>query len=316
MQMLSCIFSFNRYHFLKNCVESWYEYFKCGDLLIIDDDSDDPEMLNYLHVLKKNGTLVYQASQSSLIASKNGGLNENMDLAISYAASHGYDYVFFVQDDNQFVWHDAKIIERVDDYFTRFPNLCMVQNVFLSGIRRAAGRLKEEVQLVEKGPGYRVKGNAMLDVGIVKTALIQEHGFKWGLGKESAANAWWRYKGYFALLLKAPNLCFIPDPDVTRERVLTKVRNKPSAKYFIKPLDESQIDRLLQMELEDIPIWEDFCETWGWSSKKPYFWRSYEDYYVHYYKRIYSRKYGRSIKWGRRLIPSRVRAWISLICRD
>ena len=315
MRMLSCIFSFNRYEFLKNCVESWYEFFRCGDLLIVDDDSDQPEMLEYLDVLEKNGTLVYRAKPPSLIASKNGGLNANMDFAISYAESHGYDYVFFIQDDNQFVWHDPKILERVDDYFTRFPNLCMVQTLFIVGLPRATGRLNDEVQLVEEGPGYS-HYLAMRDIGIVKPALIQKYGFKYGLGNEFAAHQWWRHKGYFSLILKAPILCFIPYPDVVRERVLTNDRRKPPAKYFMKPLDESQIDRLLHMELDDIPIWEDFCETWGWYCKKPYFWRSYADYYVHYYQRIFSRKYARPIKWGRRLIPKRVRRWISLICRD
>jgi hypothetical protein len=297
-------------------VESWYEYFRLGDLLVIDDDSDEPETLKYLDVLEKSGTSVYRVKQPSLVAYKNGGLHENMDFAISHAASKGYDYVFFIQDDNQFVWHDPEIVEKVHDYFTRFPKLCMVQNVFLGGIRRAAGRLKDGVKIIENESSYHVKGNAMLDVGIVKTSLIQKHGFKWALGKEWDANRWWRHKGYFALLLKAPNLCFIPEPDVVRERVLSTVRSKPPFKYFMKPLDESQIDRLLQMKLEDIPIWEDFCETWGWHCKKPYFWRSYEDYYIHYYKAIYSRKYARAIKCGRRLIPYRVRKWVSLICRD
>lgn len=315
MRMLSCIFSFNRYFFLKNCVESWYEYFRFGDLLIIDDDSDQPETLKYLDELEKNGTLVHRAKPPSLIASKNGGLNENMDFAISYAARHGYDYVFFIQDDNQFVWHDAKIGEKIDDYFTRFPNCCMIQTLFCVGLPRAAGYLKEEVQLVEAGPAHS-HYIVMRDIGILKTSLILKHGFKFGLGIEFANHQWWRQQGYFSLLLKEPILCFIPYPEVVRERILTNDRKKPPAKYFIKPLDESQIDRLRQMELEDIPIWEDFCETWGWHCKKPYFWRSYADYYVQYYQRIYSKKYARSIRWGRRLIPCRVRRWISLICRD
>lgn len=278
MKLLNCVFSYNRPIYLRNTVESLLEYFKFGDTTVIDDGSEDPKTLEYLNELKRRGVQVVNQNRfadQAMYQYLHGGLYENMDLAVELAERGGYQYVHFVQDDVQFMWHDPDLPAKVERIF-QIPKASMVENVFFWGIVR--DRIGKRLELIPEANCYHRIPHGLLDMGIMPVALLREHRFRFGNGIESTNSAWWRRRGYKAYRLHAPSMMYVPWPVTFRPgKGQLGHAVTPIHKYLLKPLDKAQIDQLTSRPLTDIPFAEDYCFPWGWKCKTPYWGKSAGD---------------------------------------
>ena len=176
MKFLTVIFCYNRFNHMKSMVDSWFEFFDEGDLLIVDDNSTDPDLVAYLDSLKKDGVNVEIMDKQSQYGHVHGGLYENMDFAVDYARTRGYEYIYFLQDDLQFLWKNPDFLDTIEDLFARFPGTCMIQNSFVQKIWVDRGIVDRKVISIEDGPCYTV--------GITRTDLLVDNNFRFAIGDE------------------------------------------------------------------------------------------------------------------------------------
>ena len=297
MKLLNCVLSYNRYYYLKNTVESLLEHFRFGDTVVVDDGSDDQMVKEYLAKLEHEGIHVDRRERwgdPQMYQYLHGGLYDNMDAGVKLAMEGGYDYIHFIQDDVQFVWHDPNLLKKVEHIFDTLPDASMVENIFFYGIGRDI--ILARLELLPQANCYHRRPHGMLDLGIASVALLKEHSFRFGNGVESTNSAWWRRHGYRTYRLHSPTMLQVPWPGVIRTSQEPSGGFKPSYKYFMKPLDEGQIRRLTSRPLEEIPFAEDYCLPWGWSCPTPYWNRP--DNYDGYRRALYR-------KWRKRLSPVR-----------
>jgi len=271
VKLLNCVFSYNRFFYLKNTVESLIEYFRFGDTMIVDDGSTDAKTVAYLNELERHGVVVIR--QESKVRegfnwNAHGGLYENMDTAVQYAISNNYDFIQFIQDDVQFMWHDADLPVRVQHIFEALPDAAQVVNLFFKGVVRE--ETARRLEIIPDAHCYHLRPYGMMDMGINSVPLLKKHSFRFGNGTEKNNSDWWRRRDYKAYLLSSPSMLWVPWPDVIQFDKQCAEGRAPVHKYYLKPLDDEQIGRLANRPLEDIPFAEDYCLPWGWSCPQPY----------------------------------------------
>jgi hypothetical protein len=244
-----------------------------------------------------------------------GGLYENMDVAVDLAEGGSYDYVHFIQDDVQFMWHDADLPAKVKRIF-QIPGASMVETVFFWGIVR--DRIAKSLEFVPEANCYHRKPHGLLDMGIMPVRLLQEQQFRFGNGIESTNSAWWRRRGFKAYRLHSPVMMYVPWPPNFRPNKGQRGDVVPPVnKYLLRPLSDAQIEKLTARPLAEIPFAEDYCFPWGWKCKTPYWGKPAGD--VEYDKsRYYSwrRLLAPVRQFARFLVPRPARAFLRAVLVD
>lgn len=266
MNLLNVIIGYNRFYLLKNCVESFFEFGPEGDLLIIDDGSDDQRIINYLKEVeqKRNVKVMFIPRGPER---GHGGLYDNMNLASEYAILNDYSHIFFIQDDQQFMWKDADFEDKIESIFKHRPNAAMIQPLFQKALTFES--LKRNLERDYAVNCWKVKNYGICDVGVMQVSLIKEKKFKF-LQDEGENARKWLELGYNLYSIFTPTLTFVPwvesflgDKKVGKER-------KPVNKYYLKPLGKNQQLKLISVGLSEFPFCEDYCFPWGWKCLSPY----------------------------------------------
>lgn len=269
MKYLNAVFTYNRPIHLKNCVNSFIEYGPEGDLLVVDDGSSMEEQRRYLDELAAAGApriLVWRRTRSGSAGEQRlGGLYANMQSVYDFAAAEGYDYVFFIQDDQQFMWKNPGFWKSVERIFKHHPETLIVRPVFdkLIFSHDVLNRLAQ----CEVCQGILFKKSWYAAVGIVRVEQLKA--IDWSFrATEGQNNDQSREMGLSMYLMSDPILAFVPSPSTWRFGSQTRGTKGPSRKYFFKPLSDIQISALL--ERKTIAYLEDYCIPWGWRAWAPY----------------------------------------------
>jgi len=109
------------------------EFFKLGDRLVVDDGSSDLVYSSIWRPWNQTETSCF-ARAGIEVGTGRRGLEMAMDRAVTFALEREYDYVNFVQDDTQFVWHDPLFMAKVVEVFERFPDALQVSYHFFKKI--------------------------------------------------------------------------------------------------------------------------------------------------------------------------------------
>ncbi len=134
-KIVFCVFSFNRGHFLTNCIQSIEKNAPSSRIIIFDDDSNDPQTIDVLNELKERHD-VYQPGHSS--SHHLGGLYGNMQSALDVCKKE--KLVCFLQDDTQIVRElSDEDIKKIEDTFLSLPDLGFISPCFIRGINRSRG---------------------------------------------------------------------------------------------------------------------------------------------------------------------------------
>jgi len=265
MKLLNVIFSYNRYYLFKNTVESCLEFGPEGDLLIVDDGSDDVRIIEYLKELKDRKINVIIRDKH--LNGFHGKLYDNMDLATDYAIKNNYKYIFYIQDDMQFMWKDNSFITKVETIFNNNKNVSMISPLFQKGI--LSDKFNEHFEIISECNCWCRRLYAICDIGIMSVDLLKEKKWKFKKSETENCNTWYNW-GYKLYIIKPPILSWIPWSGI--EWILTgAIKNmSPKNRYLLKPFTNEQIDILTNSDLKDIPTHEKYCFPWGWKCLSPY----------------------------------------------
>jgi glycosyltransferase involved in cell wall biosynthesis len=125
-----CIFSFNRGRFLKNCVDSIIACIPDADIVVFDDDSNDPETVEYLQNASASFEVVGPREAGKI---KHGGLYHNMNTALELLGDR--PTLCFLQDDTQVVRPVSPTeLEAIRVAFDENPKLGFIHPCFIRGI--------------------------------------------------------------------------------------------------------------------------------------------------------------------------------------
>lgn len=265
MKYLNVIFTYNRPLLLRNCVQSYLEFGPDGDLMIVDDGSSLPEQRSLLDEIASKNKEVKIWIRDRNDTNRLGGLYANMEAVTQQAIEQGYDFVFFIQDDQQFMWRDEAFWSKVQKIYEHHPDTLVVRPVFekLVFSHVADSRL----ETCPACPGIRFKKSWFAAVGIVRPTHIAKTGWHFK-STEAANNEYSKSMGLSMVLLKAPVLAFVPVPETWRFGKRTASTKPPVKRYYFKPLSVSQIGEL--QSGEKAAYLEDYCLPWGWHAWAPY----------------------------------------------
>jgi len=273
MKLLNAVFSYNRYYLLKNTVDSLLEFGPEGDVLVVDDGSDDPRVVEYLRSLEGRAAVVRRDRQERDF---HGGLYENMNLAVDRALAGGHSHVFFIQDDVQFMWKDAGFAARVEKIFAARPDAAMVFPIFQKGILAAA--LGARMEPHPEAEAWHLTPYGIADMGVMPLSLLREKAWRF-LPSEGENARVWRSWGYKLYIPSAPSVAWVPWPTALAFGRRASSERRPVERYFLRPLTGSQTAVLKNRSLKDLVYHEDFCLPWGWRCLSPYwFTRSRREY--------------------------------------
>jgi len=129
--ILLSIFSFNRTHELETLLESIRFHNPGFDILLIDDASTLPATHR---IISENRDLFKHVIKQPPCrkTTSRGRLPQNIQFAFEFADQNHYDYVFFIQDDMQFVRPlDETVLSEYDKLFASDEKIIQVDPRFL-----------------------------------------------------------------------------------------------------------------------------------------------------------------------------------------
>lgn len=204
---LICIFSYNMGAALERCIISTLEMCKGFDISIIDDQSDDDFTLKVIDKYKGNLNFLFNSSGEKS-GKRHGNLYENIQFMCDFASDRGYDYIFLLQDDMQFVRElDEIIISQYSRLFGSDPQTLQVDPRFL--------RKGYDYEVVEALDAYRFHAGdprrSYADVGILKLSILKEIGWKF-LDSEAENKKSLAALGYQRVFPFSPVVMHVPFP--------------------------------------------------------------------------------------------------------
>lgn len=273
MKLLNCIISYNRYYYLKNLIDSLEEFFPYGDTIVIDDQSENDNTKQYLNQIQKNGTKVFYTDidKTGLL---HGGLYHAMDMGVEYASQNGYDYINILQDDLQCMWYDESFAENIEKQFNYSDKVLSICSIFQKRVLKY--RMSSRMELIPKIESYLLKPYAITDIAIVHINRFNKLGIRFSdHNSENDFNKYLYLLGFKTMVPKNPLFAWIPWPATIRYEKNKGIEKQPKKKYYYKPLSKKQTSKLHKRDLSDIPYTENYCNTWGYFSLKPYWFTNF-----------------------------------------
>jgi len=259
------VLSFNRGQYLQNCVQSIERHAPNSSIKIFDDASTCPETRDILKKLANKHEVFI--NENSTLKSHLKGLYQNMNWALQIAKSHGFEFVFFIQDDQQIVRKlDENFYEEIKSIFASSEQICQITPTFFKGF------LPEHILYSRFNPnekfGYYLSDCGIGDTGITHLYRLEEKKFLFQ-NSEGDSSKLALSLGLRAAQPKNPVLMYTPWPRVARNiqnpiiRLLFSL-NQLGVKAGCNPffdMDQRSIERLLKRPLSVLPIAENFLRT-------------------------------------------------------
>ena len=270
------VFSFNRGAYLKNCMSSIARCHPGAEVVIYDDDSNDPETLKVLDDLSGEH-LIIRPSHAGV--ERLGGLYRNMQAAFE-SVTDGRD-ICFLQDDMQMIRRlDAADMKSIEDYFDQHPDAAFQAPVFLRGTisarRLAAFQYSESSRVYSFVNTPQIcAGMYFSAVGIIRCSRLQAVGWQFRsteLENEFQAQQHFSKMGY----MRDPFAMWLPNASAFRFRRKTlsfrlAEHYSRSGLYPLTILDDAAVADMRQRNAAEHPIVvEKFLTIDGRTLRKPW----------------------------------------------
>ncbi len=269
-----CIFSFNRGRFLRNCVESIRSCIPSAEIVIFDDNSDDPETCEYLGQAAEFCRIVEPREVGTI---KHGGLYHNMNAALDLCGDRRL--VCFLQDDTQVVRPVSLTeLEAIDDLFTSNPGLGFIHPCFIRGIDL---RKRPVTPLPGPASGFFYRKDTGQSAGIHYSDLVV---FKpgrlvdaqWCFHQSEPANDK-QARDLFGMMayMWLPFAMWLPEVPAYRGKKKTlglrmAEQKKRVGFYPFRLLSEDEVAHMQGHESPQLPVAEDFLECTPSSPPRPW----------------------------------------------
>ncbi|MFC3153100.1 hypothetical protein ACFOEK_18815 [Litoribrevibacter euphylliae] len=259
--LLICIFSYNQDKELSMLLSSMKEFASGYDCIVYDDGSTNS---NTISILKNSSELFKEQFllPKEKKTSSRGRLHQNIQSAYEYALEKGYQYLFLVQDDMQFVRPlDRSILNEYSTYFDADEKIIQVDPRFL----RRLGSIKINNELHAYSFEDDDDRGSYADVGILDIKKLNNLNWKFEASerknKVKAHNI-----GLKRIFPFTPIFMHLPYPVIYRKG---KKKNKfpyPFVKrghISYKPLSKKEIKEMDGRDLSIVPYARDILTPKG-----------------------------------------------------
>lgn len=290
-EMMFAIFSYNRGAFLQNCLNSILENcpnIQDENIVIFDDDSDEPETKEILSNISKRFQVIINNEKSPYISRR--GLYHNMNKALSLAIGRNFPYIFFLQEDLQIIREvDQSFLQQCEEIFEYDENIVQIQPVFFKGTIPEA-KSRQFLSINSTANFYLGNENNVLgiaDIGLIKLKKLKEQ--NWVFEHEETLNMKkGKALGWYYVKPKNPILMYLPWPKTYRhkksgdEQLLIYLLDKIYRTGFhpYKKMSALEVKALVNRPIENYPYGEQYLkiksgislkQPWNFVSTKFYF---------------------------------------------
>lgn len=170
---LLCIFSYNMGRTLERCILSTIKMCPGFDLALIDDQSEDEETKAVVEKYRNRFKFCF-ISEGSKEGRRHGNLYPNIQRMCELADREGYEYIFLIQDDMQFVRAmNETICKQYSALFETSDKVLQVDPRFL--------RKGHEYEILDKEKAYAFPvgdpRRSYADVGIIRLSVLKSIGW-------------------------------------------------------------------------------------------------------------------------------------------
>jgi glycosyltransferase involved in cell wall biosynthesis len=237
------IMSYNRREYLLNCVESAERYLPGYSVTIFDDGSTDAASLRALDEIRPRHRVL---DCRNVARGDRGGLHANMNTALEEADRRGLEYVWFIQDDMQFVRPiDVDLVENVNRIFSSDATVAQVDPSFFRGYWPDAtlhARIVSKLDPPSYWPTFNAGWNqGLMDVGIVSLSRVNGVKFRFA-DSEMESRQLSESLGLRRVHPRDPIMCQTPWPAVVPRRIGTRASLKDRLRYRLIRLQEWVVD--------------------------------------------------------------------------
>jgi len=265
-KFLIVVISCNRLFYLYNCIRSILEFGwkpEEAEYMIIDLGTVEQGIAGLLEDCQKKGFLCHRIPHRT-----DNELYIGMNYAVNYSISNNIPYIYFIQEDQQFVWKDEHFLQRISSIFEKEKNVYLVQP---SIPRRCPIYITPDLDLrwQEIGDTRYYKYNLIYhDYAVIRTEFYKITGLypdftsthsQYDKDKSMvriSGEHWTRYRVYerYPYMemaeLRFGHTIMIPDICVVRGPVRYGHYVPPSKGMYIDPLEKKSLDILHSNEFK------------------------------------------------------------------
>jgi len=281
-KVLFAILTCNRFHYLKNCVDSLFEFVDLTDceVMILDTRTVEDGVDEY-----------YKSISGKAKIKKFGDMVPNelyraMNYAIKYCRKNKIPIVNFIQDDYQYIYHWSAMVDNVMKLFSSKKDVGQIQTNMIWH-RKKPGKFKK-VNI--EGINYAILQERMLvDTGFTRVKLYKKiglypegvisydqkshktHGFGKNRYKKTPNGELWFGKkckklGYVRAISLHPNMAMMFDCAYVRKWQRFGRYFPPPNNYYLKPFDKYKIKIVNKCNLKKKFMFiEKIIEPDGWN---------------------------------------------------
>ena len=252
-------------NYFENAAKSVAQMTENDDILIVENASNEPEIVRRLKAIARAKTGVSLMLRTTNDISKNskvGGLYDAYNEVMAYALEQDYDYVHIMQHDMQMLWWDESVVRRARQIFSEFPQCVNIQTM----IPYQLMRVSENIEILKPKlmflPRY-----GLTDTGLYDMAKWRNLSMRFSDREQDHAAKYLR-EGLQVICHPLPTVAPIPWPAVVRNGKIIGREVKPRHEFLLKPLSSDEINQI--KESSDTVWSEDVCHPWGWTCLTPY----------------------------------------------
>ncbi|MGQ4273179.1 glycosyltransferase [Terrihabitans sp. B22-R8] len=263
---LLCVFSYNMGASLKICLESTRQFCPNFRVIVCDDNSEDPQTRQ---VLEDHRGWLDQVivNTDPKDGKRHGNLYANIRNMLDHACENGFDYLFMIQDDMQFVRpFSPEVRQQYSRMFATSEKVLQVDPRFLRG---GEYEIMPDIRAYRHGPE-----TAYADVGVTHLGRLKASGWILqdgeGINREALADM-----DYQRLFPFSPIMMHVPFPKLFRKGK-RKVRIFPfnRGRYSFHAMTETEIAAMDARPFEELPIFRKFLRPRNMRlSRLAYSWR-------------------------------------------
>lgn len=274
--MYFCIFSFNRGQLLKNCVESIEQCVENPTILVVDDNSFDPETLKIIKEIEIKHKVI-KPDIDNFHMLKCGGLYNNMQMALNYIPPG--ELAYFAQDDSQLVRKvSTQDIADINLFFNKNSDSAFLNYTFLKGKVRERDQISTYFD--DESKSYFRK-NTGQSAGVYFSAICIAHADRlkaknWQFDARERNNNI-QAKTLFGLMgfLKNPFLMQLPSAPAYRGKVKTlglslAEKHHKCGFHPFNLMSSKESEEFQNRKQEILPVAEDFLTLKNTELRKPW----------------------------------------------
>jgi len=278
--ILFAIFTCNRLHYLKNCLNSIVKFVDLNqiDILVCDNLTVETGFQDYMNLMNKNYNIMLHQFKDRT----RNELYRAMNFAIDFAKKQSYEIINFVQDDYQYLYKRDAHLREVRDILSQHPNIVQVNtNLVWRRKNKKIGKIGHfKTETANYGKLY---AKFPCDNGFTRVSAYEKIGsyptdaISWGFGKNRYVGkvngeVWFgqecKKRGWSRCLSYYPNLAMMFDCAYVRGDERYGRYFPPSKEFYLKELFEVDIERISKNNEQQLfSFIEEYCVPDGWTPK-------------------------------------------------